>query len=161
MKNRAVLSVDPGIAGTGWALWDDGSLKKYGTVLAASQKHWHEKAISIGVSIHKIVEENNVETMYVEEPSFMPSQGGQVTAASGALVKLAFVVGAICASSGVEVVLVSVNKWKGQLKKDVVENRIRRLIPKLRDVKEPSHVFDAIGIGWYAQGRSINEMPKM
>jgi Holliday junction resolvasome RuvABC endonuclease subunit len=160
------MSIDPGIAGTGWALWrpqkDDP--QKYGSISVHNKTQWNQRAVEVAERVGAVAVRNSVEVAYVEEPAFMQSAGGQVTAASGSLVKLAFTVGCICSrleSLEIDAILVPVRDWKGQLSKETVEDRLRRIFPNLADLKAPTHVFDAIGIGLHAMGRSINEVPKM
>ena len=78
----------------------------------------------------------------------------QASAGSGASFKLAYLCGALARDtaerSRAEVMLVSPGDWKGQLKKAVVDERIRRALK--RDVDYPDHVSDAVGIGLAMQG---------
>jgi hypothetical protein len=98
----------------------------------------------------------------IEMPTFMESYGGHTTARSGALVKLALVCGmqyqTLTDMVGVSK-FVPVGTWKGQLPKDVVAQRLVKLLDRdkckvqMSILEQPSHDWDAVGIGMHALGR--------
>jgi len=159
--NCIILSIDPGSSGFGVAAWEAKnfkSSKKYPLAVAAysySNKDWIE-------NVHKSVDDlrrfvgydNLVTTVYCEQPQFFSgTAGGYATAASGALIKLAFSAGALCNYYPVPTIMVPIIKWKGQLPKDVVIDRIVKILPNLKGVS--SHGWDAVGIGLYAKGVTL------
>lgn len=91
--------------------------------------------------------------VYIEYPAFFESFGGQVSARKGSLVKLAVVVGMTfnaCRGRGLRPQFVNVNDWKGQLKKKIIERRIRRVVP---GIELKLHEWDAVGIGLKQLGK--------
>jgi hypothetical protein len=78
---------------------------------------------------------------------------------TGDLVKLAHLVGLFQgvtrSFSATEFYPVEVNRWKGQLPKRVVEQRIRRTLgaETCRRAGIETHAWDATGIALWAQGR--------
>lgn len=151
MGNATRITIDPGLSGTGYALWDDGwKLIESGVRNAPKDYDWESKGFSIISDLEDIVEFNSeVRAGYIEFPAFFGSAGGATVASSGALVKLAWFVGVVCARLKFTVELVEVRDWKGQLPKEVVIKRIKRILPR---VKAISHAWDAIGIGLYKRG---------
>ncbi len=152
MKGTNYLTIDPGISGTGYALWtDQWHFLHAGILEAPSNLSWEEKAGNIAQQLDTLAWRRKAWKIFIEYPQFMQSKGGLVTARSGALVKLSWFVGVL---SGVltdkEVELVTVREWKGQLPKNLVVKRINRIMPG-NHLK--SHMFDAVGIGLYKQGR--------
>lgn len=163
------MTVDAGITGTGLALWDE---NRWGLAVPPiawfvllpqrkpnphSHPRWMLKMISISEQVALVMREFRPTETYCELPQYFDSGGGQRTAKTGALVKLSLCVGVMCECSRLhnsKFVPIPVNVWKGQLPKDVVESRARRLVPALNElVPQPNtHAWDAIGIGLYAKG---------
>ncbi len=148
------ITIDPGVGGTGWALWNAkwGLLKNgviheaYGGQETDDLIIWKHRAIKVSERVREMCWKG-VDELYIEYPSVF---GGGVAAQSGAVVKLACLVGMICGSAGVNYFeLVPVHAWKGNLPKDVVQRRIKKLLP---NAKAESHDWDAIGIGLYKKG---------
>lgn len=141
------ITLDPGIAGSGFAVWKKG--EKY-PVLNFPIKLKDRKAY--GDLLAELIDEHKAEVVLIEKPAFQSSEKGQMVLRKGDLVELVLFVGfmdAVVILSGKESILVEVPTWKGQLPKDVVNRRIARYWP---DVKAKSHDWDAIGIGLWAVG---------
>lgn len=78
-----------------------------------------------------------------------------MVARRGDLVKLVMVVGSIVGilSTGCyEIILIPVNRWKGQLPKDVVNKRVERFYGSNNCKGFKTHAWDAVGIGLYYKG---------
>lgn len=143
------ITIDPGTNGCGWAVWgSDWTLKYYG-VLSSGSKNWDIKRDEIAKKLKKIVTNYGVTKGYIEEPQKFHGTFGNMVADRGDLVKLSIFVGYVEGYLGIEMERVRVLDWKGQLPKDVVIKRIKRLMPKTR---AKSHDWDAIGIGLYLKG---------
>lgn len=155
---RQVLSIDPGTSGCGWAIWDitrrkNWELLRYGVFVPVKLRgndtndlqRWQYEAEQVSETVAGIGK--YCESMYVEYPSVF---GGGVAAQSGAIVKLATLVGMIMGGFQGESILVPVVNWKGQLPKEIVAKRVKKILP---NCKAESHAIDAIGIGLYLQGR--------
>jgi Holliday junction resolvasome RuvABC endonuclease subunit len=153
-----LLSIDPGLDGTGWALWDENwELGPHVSNAVPSKGHmeWNERAHYIATYLSELAKKETPCQVASEYPAFFQSAGGQTTAASGALVKLTYLVGCIGMAMydlGYDLQLVSPTAWKGQLPKTVVEGRIRKIFPGWQPTRKASHEWDAVGIGAYALG---------
>lgn len=154
------LSIDPGTNGTGWALWERGTSAPHLTgIITPTGDHWDTKPLQIMAEFESIFRptSHQITHVYLEYPTLMQSLGGQVTAKSGALVKLAYLVGYLSAGFtawiDADVRLITVNEWKGQLPKSLVQKRIERILGLKACQGYKSHVWDAVGIGLYAKGR--------
>ena len=144
------ITIDPGISGTGWAVWDrNWKLLKHGVIFASSALSWEPKTMQITDRLYDVCIRHNVSEMHIEYPAVFGGAGGAMVAGKGDIVKLAFFVGHVCAGLQVPFHLVEVRQWKGQLPKDVVIRRIKKILP---DVKATSHDWDAIGIGLFKKG---------
>ena len=91
-------------------------------------------------------------------PIFFDNPGGHMVAKEGSLEKLGFLIGVMAElawEKGAQFVPVMVNDWKGQLSKERVNVRIRRILRghsvAMLSPSE-SHDWDATGIGLYAKG---------
>jgi len=156
-----LLSIDPGINGTGWALWRNQTLKKAGIIRVAKRgMDWREKSLEVAREVSVLVATHRVAAVACEYPEYMQSQKGEMVARRGDLVKLAFLTGVIAGRCcPLDAAMVPVHMWKGQLSKENVERRIRRILTReegydicgLLDLK--SHMWDAVGVGLFMQGR--------
>ena len=150
------MTIDPGVSGTGYAIWDDDwKLVDGGNIYASSSiagDDWVKKAIDIEFSIRKLILKHRVTYGAMEFPRYFSSAGGEMVAKTGDLLKLTFLCGVLYNDFDTAI-LVPVNQWKGQLPKTVVEHRIRNILGFKVCEKFKSHTFDAIGIGLYLAGR--------
>ena len=158
--SRNLVFIDPGISGTGYAVWE----KKFFNPYSASgiQPIAHGIIFNKNVEIQLINFKNimvrySACKVYIEDAAFMTgSLKGQAAARTGSVVKLAQYIGRlqqICADLDCEAELISVMKWKGTLPKKVVWDRIFKVLP---DLKAKSHALDAIGLGLWKM-RVINQ----
>lgn len=151
------LSIDPGIGGTGWALWDEDSWHlaepptQTGIFTGRSSQSWEQKIAYIVFGLRGVVPLNLSHT-YIEYPAYFGTASGDMVARRGDLVKLSYCVGFIAGSMPGTVTLIPVNKWKGQLPKDIVARRIQKILGANACREFKSHVWDAVGVGLYAKG---------
>ena len=150
-KKKTRITIDPGATGSGWAVWDmNWKLLRNGVINPPRELEWETKAYYVVARLGDLVELFGCVEGYIEYPAFFQTHGASGVASSGALVKLAWFVGLCCgALLPCTIKLVTVGQWKGQLPKEVVKGRIKRILPK---VKATSHDWDAIGIGLYLKG---------
>ncbi len=143
-----VLTIDPGIAGTGWAYWEKEELISTGIIKPSSHMPWESKSKFVMVKLKDIMAEKKPHAVYVELPESFGGARGMATSGGGSLVKLTLLVGAIMHEF--MAIPVGIRAWKGQLPKHIVEKRVKELLP---NCKATSHAMDAVGIGLYVQGR--------
>lgn len=149
-----MLAIDPGLAGTGWAYFKGRKLKQCGVITPPSSLEWDQKIPYIVNALWDIATDYPDKSVVCEMPQHMQSAGGQLSARAGSVIKLAMLVGAIRMQFGENVELVTPQRWKGQLKKRIVEKRIRSKLPKtVARLRPRSHSWDAIGIGLWKLGR--------
>ena len=154
-----LLAIDPGLVGTGWATFigDEGHPAGCGVIAAKRTMEWDDKLGFYCLWLRRFVKLNKPDEIVMEWPTYMQSAGGQLSARSGALVKLCMLVGALHVNSGPRcpVILVTPNVWKGQLSKKICIKRIRRILgdDTINELNPTEHAWDAIGIGLYYYGR--------
>lgn len=162
-----MLSIDPGLSGTGWAAWRGTKLLRAGVVYPPANplesltgSDTPDKAAAI---TQKLLADmrfpSHVDpfqmTIYIEMPQHMTSAKG-IAAQAGAVYKLAFFVGYLArAFHPTDVRLVIPMEWKGQLPKDVVQRRIIRTlgVNTCTKLNIRSHAWDAVGLGLWANGK--------
>ena len=145
------ITIDPGINGTGWALWKSWKLVDTGIFYAPAKLDWIEKCQAIESKCIYLERENPITDCYLEYPAYFDSVGGNMVAKRGDLLKLTFLVGLIYAVF-LKSHLIPVRTWKGQLPKDVVIQRIKQLLPPETYMNFKTHVWDAVGIGLHVKG---------
>lgn len=150
----SIVTVDPGLTGTGWAVWDKNwELIDHGVIKAKSNlTPQQDRKQILSSRLHTQIAIFSPEIMYIEYPAKFSSVKGDMVAGRGDLVKLAQLVGYFHAyfnAKGLRTLDVTVNEWKGQMPKEAVMRRIKRLLPKVRP---HSHDYDAIGLGLYLKG---------
>jgi len=153
-----LLAIDPGLEGTGWAVFRHSTPVKCGIETASRRYKWFEKLHYYCEFMERLAVKVRATECVLERPVFMQSSGGMVTAKSDSLVKLAMLVGALYTRMPPLVkrcTLVTPNQWKGQLPKTIAIDRIQmRLDSRTLTALEPSdpeasatHDWDALGIG--------------
>lgn len=153
--HRALLAIDPGLAGTGWALWIEpavedapnkvGVIPPFGPRLDLAERCEHI-VMALPYMAHDSI-------VVCEFPEFQGDTGRMMGWRKGDLQKLTFLVGYIAGRlEQHRFVGVRPSIWKGQLPKSVVEDRITERLGKAwvtaSGVK--THAWDAVGIGlWF------------
>lgn len=165
-RPKARISIDPGVSGTGVAVWDEPVWSRFFPPALTCNlptykgKDWNAKAQIVGDEIDRFLSEYRVVMVYVEWPEFMPgSLKGNAAAVKGDLQKLTYsvgVIGRVCHAHSVGLEVIPVSVWKGQLSKAVVKERIRRRYADIGvELCASSHAIDAVGIGLHAKGFPI------
>jgi len=160
MQGDVVLTIDPGLGGTGVVAWDmndwHNDLRSMNFQIQRFNMHtkeWTIGSADIVADLKRWAHKMNVVKMYVEFPQAFQSAVGQSAINRGDIFKLSFLIGCIrgafpyAAFEPVRVV-----DWKGQLPKEICIKRIKRLIPPEKWPKS-THEYDAIGIGLYLKGK--------
>lgn len=147
------ISIDPGLSGTGWAVWERRTLKASGSVSQRGDD-WYVRATAIADKVNTIAADWVVTKAFFELPQFI--QGRYEVNASGDLVKLCVTTGLIMGRLPAIVVVepVRVIDWKGQLSKELTLTRVSVALStrgyKLQTAT--THEVDAVGIGLYKLG---------
>lgn len=164
-----VFAIDPGVAGTGWAILKrqrhrrlgnktrQQSVHAYtyqllaaGNIYAKTKKGtFDQKSAEIVTALSSVISDNNagrIDDFVCEFPTYM--EGMAVSSKSDSTVKMAYIVGRIVEMIdncyGVEYVRLYIpQQWKGTMKKELVERRCRKHV----DFFIRAHAIDAIGIG--------------
>lgn len=151
------LTIDPSVRSCGWAFWDNDRLKASGLVRSSHKDDdWQTGGQGIGAVLRAIGRRNKIDKVYCEFPAFHGGTKGAVTASSGALVKLSWMVGFLDGLFTPEFIpfeLVPVNKWKGQLPKEVINERIKKILPESVWKNFKKDTWDAVGLGLFIHGR--------
>lgn len=162
------MSVDPGIRGTGVALWDSSRWKDpedepilVSAFTPPGDLAWIAAARWVMEGINALLvglpSPMKMKGLYIEMPQYfgVGNAAGEMVAARGDLQKLAFMTGMISSFGWYKRCKIrpyEVNAWKGQLSKKQTEERIKKILPGLKVLKVANHGWDAVGIGLYAKG---------
>lgn len=156
VEDQLFLAVDPGIGGTGAALFTPGCKVPQTWVFNAKRTlPWWQRALSIAGDIDRLQREYRFSTCFCECPQFFASASGEMVAGRGDLVKLSIAVGAVAGvlRQSAKFYPIEVNVWKGQLTKENVNRRIARTLGAVNVGDFVSHAWDAVGIGLFAKGK--------
>lgn len=167
-EDAAVLFIDPGLKGTGWAFFPRiyrkaakktaGLPAQSGVLHAKDGGHWIARAEEIRSAFRGVLAAVRPQWVVIEQPMlWLGSATSQASATHakagepGDLFKLAFLVGLLSGvvrdATNANAVLVMPHEWKGQLAKDHVLERLADFGLKPKD-----HEADAMGMGLAAQG---------
>lgn len=152
-----IVSIDPGLQGTGLAVWERGTLVRADVLALRSvdaQKNWAAR-VDLLIREHMAPHVDAGVDMLVCE--MMEFQGGGARGLgwrNGDMQRTTYFIGALAGHfHWCDVILVPVHVWKGQLPKDLVESRLRKRIPETESMRVWSHAWDAVGIGAWTVGR--------
>ena len=158
------MCVDPGITGTGIAIFPDLTRKwksvrrptrafllplpdeqhKIDWILKAE---WYADMFEQAIRVVSVIS-----TCYIEMPVLWDSGRSHAAASQGDLFKLSYLVGeyanVLRRTWFLRPNLLSPGEWKGQLPKKVVSQRIHRALGRVYG----NHIDDAVGMGLYLQG---------
>jgi hypothetical protein len=163
-----VLSIDPGVRGTGLAVWKMDSFKgvlelpiHVENFMPYSDDDWFKTCWKFHERFIDFLQLWNIKKAYVEWPAYFESAKGHAAATKGDINKLCCLVGLFSGeiwAYGGRIDTVKVNTWKGQLPKDEVQHRIERALPGIEVLKPNSHSWDAVGLGLYAKGFRMDKL---
>jgi len=149
------LTVDPGVGGTGLALW--GAYPRKGPrvtlcITPETKGSWELRAQQVVLQYGEFLKKYHPDSTYIEEPSVWMTPKGLASAGRGDVGKLIEIVGMLSVMTYIYCeqwpIKVPVVKWKGQLPKNIVDRRIKRILGKTYN----EHVSDAVGMGLFLQG---------
>lgn len=153
---KHVLTVDPGLGGTGLAFWPTLSrcsrarLPAWTRVVNAGRMSWQERAFEIAEHVRNLSVSAGI--VFIEIPRLWTgSKTSRASASRGDLTKLSVLAGAILHAMRLtprEIVTAFPSDWKGQLPKPAVDARIQRALGR----QYPDHAADAVGMGLAIQG---------
>ena len=165
-----LLSVDPGLTGTGVVYW------RLGVPVAARvftppqhvereyTKPGEDSVVARARWLAGMILPLHGEypcTLVIEFPEFQAGAGRQMGWKTGSLQRLTFLVGVMVGFLPAEwrVILVPPSGWKGQLPKDVVTRRMIAKYGKAETdkLKVSTHAWDAMGIGEWAWRQKFME----
>lgn len=158
------MTVDPGIGGTGVAIWSEVNRSKLVppthscSIKSMVKDTWENEIASIAAQFRSLVQLTMPTIIYFELPVLMNSAVGAVASQRGDLVKLSIAAGALIGAGFGQVrkfESVGISAWKGQLKKSESTHRILERLPRgyfAPYYKPTSHEIDAIGIGLHVKG---------
>ncbi len=152
-----IMTIDPGLGGTGWAYWDELSRPNKAIapdkagVIPPQHGDVYQRIYRIALLVSEEVKRRGVDRLVIEAQELWTSDETSMAAtSSGRLFNLVMLVGGIITESlrckrlnSTNICLVRPTTWKGQLSKRAIDNRIKRAIGK----KYPDHIADAVGIG--------------
>jgi len=165
----SVLFVDPGLEGTGWAMFYGLNTKPAAAIVPTAadvirvrpteyEDGWIGHAAAIIALFRGILAAMKPSTVVLEMPQLWSGNAKSAASAAGGegetgdLFKLAYLVGGMGETAnglcGSLPILILPYEWKGQLSKEMVAERVERLIGKI----PKDHAADAIGMGMAAQG---------
>ncbi len=154
-----IITVDPGISGTGIATWAPDRLAPVYTksiIIPEPREDWVERMRLMSEEFYQTLkaQQESISKVYIEYPKLMQTASGMASAQRGDVFKLMCFVGVLAAQCwryNTEFIPLPVNDWKGVLPKGVVAQRVAARL-KCSARAYPNHVMDAVGMGLYLKG---------
>jgi hypothetical protein len=158
-----ILAVDPGLHCAGWSLFVDGRLHGAGFVKGPFDEKdpLYARVNSIADVLAETCTPDDLDLFVIEVPQVYERKRSK-QADPNDLIKLAVLVGAVLRNVTCKTLTPLPREWKGQVKKEVTENRMKRKLSpmELQTIELPSapsehnNVWDAVGLGHWASRRS-------
>lgn len=155
-----VLAIDPGLQGTGVARWVEGYLDRTDVLDCPSflrGADWATRADYLAKAVCEFFHPFDADDVAVcEMMEFQGSGARGLGWRSGDMQKTTYFTGLLSGRlHPSRFYLVPVGRWKGQLPKRVVQERIEQRLGKTlcSALAIESHAWDAVGIGLWAVGR--------
>lgn len=154
-----LISVDPSIRACGYGFWFDAGLLEGQTIKlnlkfrGPKSVRWIKKSdlmvATLWEKIERFVRRDWADTqLVIELPRHYSGGRGKAARNSGSILKLAWFIAdlrRLAARSGMEVHVVPVSVWKGNLPKHITQKRMLRKLGLLGD----HNMVDAVGLGVY------------
>jgi hypothetical protein len=154
MTRRRLLTIDPGLRGTGFVVWTRaGTPVRAGVLTPPRTYEFQARALWLAFEVQRIVAPTKRDLVICEFPEYQASAARAMGWQTGDLQKLTFLTGVFAGILYPGVFIpVTPSKWKGQLPKSVVEARVTKRLGRdtIRRLGIHTHAFDAAGIGLWA-----------
>jgi hypothetical protein len=160
---KSILAIDPGLQGTGLALWDrkERLVATAVVTVRGRSEDWVTRCETIVKMTSMWTRGQGIELDRVvcEMMEHHGSAKSSMIWRSGDLQRTLVLVGMLArwgaANKKALVELIPPSEWKGQLPKRIVEQRInkRLTLPVVKQLGIKTHAYDAVGIGLWALGR--------
>ena len=165
MWSRRMLSIDPGLNGTGVVYWFDGVPQRAAVLrplvgqVRSTLKDDEDSLVARARTLTQLViavskAPSTPHTVVIEFPEFHESIKGRMARSTGSIDRLSFLIGVMVGQmpNHWRVMLPLVREWKGQLPKDVVIKRMTQCYGKacVTHLGMKTHAWDALGIGEWA-----------
>jgi hypothetical protein len=135
------MTIDPGLSGTGWAVFRDKELINWGIVRGKGIT-FQKKAEDIVFKLDAFTEGE----VFCEWPSFQ----GLIAQNTGSIIKLSYLIGRLDQKFGMK--LIPVSQWRGTCPKEVLWRRAEKFF---RRKGFKSHSGDAVAMGqWVIENES-------
>ena len=153
-----LIAIDAGLKSAGWAIFPSGGIIPIDAGLIHPRREYRDedlitRAIDVGQQFGILAKTRAIKEGIIE----MPVYYGQGDKNAGSIFKLCVCIGAIASAlneNGVTVETVDVPTWKGQLPKEVVIKRIKKILPEyaIGQLNLEKDMWDAVGIGLWKFG---------
>jgi len=153
---RLLVAIDPGITGTGFAVFSPlGQTLRFTHVfkpILDDAAPWFSRAADVAAQLAANVQEAEPCDIVIELPIVYQSSAGRNAQHSGSIIKLGFLTGMLYGMArtrmGVgEIRCVTAPEWKGQLPHAIVVKRVVRIYPQMSEKGVTEHEIDAVGLG--------------
>jgi hypothetical protein len=159
LRGKRWISVDPGIGGTGIAVWKGSTLKE-SFAISPRGKNWKDKSEDLVFRLSDEIDlsDGAVSVLIYEMPfiDFQSSERSMISAAKQDVVKLCITAGMIAGSflawfPDANIFPIPVQRWKGQIPKIVHQKRLQKRFARLglKPSTSTTHEADAIGLGLF------------
>lgn len=169
LRNGPVVGIDSGVVAFGIAVFDANHFPKPTETVSfpvpenQSGADWSEKVEYLAECAIDLIDSHSPFSVACEFPRHFGGTKGEAAARRGDTLHLAHFCGfihAICSMNGTTFDLVEAGKWNGQLKKNLVKKRLKRLIGSVDSdgKKIVGHAWDACGVALYSLGVEMNDV---
>lgn len=155
----SLLAIDPGLQGTGFAVWNQHYVPMAcGVIQGPRGPDWMARVDHIACALSDLVNEYGVKRIICEQMELYASAASSMSWKTGDLQRTVFLIGTIHGMTRRRVrrfILVTPREWKGQLPKSVTIHRVKKALgPRAcRELRIQTHAWDAVGIGLWHMGR--------
>lgn len=157
---HAMMAIDPGLTGTGVAIWKEKKIPVLADVInsrGALSNDWIDRVSAIAQRVADLAMEYQVREIVCEMMEMHQSARAQMMWKAGDFQRTLFLIGAIYGMTEPYVVDFTVtppSEWKGQLPKSVTINRVKKVLGPNVCIRLgiEKHAWDAVGIGLWHQG---------
>ena len=152
---KKMLTIDPSIKALGWSVFDTSpAYLCSGFINLPKSSSFVTNINQMTQKVVKLATFNKIDYAVIEQPEIFRSGKGEACISSGAIIKLtgcAFSIYGALTMTGVDVTMVKVTRWKGNVPKHVTQRRVKR---HWGTCPSNHNEADAVGIGDWAVRKS-------
>ena len=149
-----ILSLDMSTKSTGWCIFKNNELYKYGKIIISKNTEWHERISIMGIEIQALIDEFRPDKVIAEDVPLEKQRGMKTL---GQLYSLHGILTYVCSLSKVQLEFIPVSTWRRLVGLyDGTNEGKKRAVLKKHSIEKVNELFN-LELNWVSDNSLKND----